>query len=165
MVLAVPMVVLAVPMVGAGLSFSGLRTAAELAIVMVIGSTYGWLLALCWPARFPQPRTPTPPASRATLVEYGVRLGAAGPSRRDWVSRSAGTRPSRWYVTGGFTTFITILLLIYGSPDQADGRFLERVGETLVGVAVALVLGVAVPVRRRQRTVDGEEKSRPHAPL
>jgi len=61
----------------------------------------------------------------------------------------AATRPSRWYVTGGFTTFIVILLLVYGSPNQAEGRFLERVGETLLGVGVALFFGVALPARGR----------------
>jgi uncharacterized membrane protein YccC len=63
------------------------------------------------------------------------------------VTGLAATRSSRWYVTGGFTTFITILLLIYGSPDQAETRFVERIGETLLGVAVALVMGVVVPAR------------------
>ena len=57
----------------------------------------------------------------------------------------AATRPSRWYLTGGFTTFIVILLLVYGAPNQAAGRFLERVGETLLGVGVALVFGVVWP--------------------
>jgi uncharacterized membrane protein YccC len=65
------------------------------------------------------------------------------------VTGLAATRSSRRYVTGGFMTFITILLLIHGSPDQAETRFLERIGETLLGVAVALVIGVVVPSRRR----------------
>jgi uncharacterized membrane protein YccC len=54
----------------------------------------------------------------------------------------AATRPSRWYVTAGFTTFIVILLLVYGSPEQAETRFLERVVETLLGVGIALIFGV-----------------------
>jgi hypothetical protein len=61
----------------------------------------------------------------------------------------AATRPSRWYVTGGFTTFIVILLLVYGTPNQAAGRFLERVAETLLGVGVALFFGIALPALRR----------------
>ena len=59
-------------------------------------------------------------------------------------------RASRWYVTGGFTTFIVILLIVYGSPEDVSGRFLERVGETLLGVGVALLFGVAVPAMRRR---------------
>jgi hypothetical protein len=215
---------LAVPMIGAGLSFSDVGTAAELAVVMVIGSTYGWAVALCWPARPPQPRTPGVLASRAALVEYGIRLGAAGAvtaglgfaldlDHKGWATAAAllvmrpapemtqlrgigravavtvgtaaacflallqatsaaiavavivalsglaGTRGSRWYLTGGFTTFITILLLIYGSPNQAESRFLERVGETLLGVAVALVLGFVVPMRRREPRGNDERQS------
>jgi uncharacterized membrane protein YccC len=209
------LMLLAVPMIGAGLSFSDVGTAAELAIVMVIGSTYSWLLALCWPSRTAPERPKPTPVSRAVLVEYGIRLGAAGAitaglgfalglEHKGWATaaallvmrptaattqlRSVGralavvagtapacvvalleappvvvaaavlvavtglaaTRSSRWYVTGGFTTFITILLLTYGSPDQAETRFVERVGETLLGVAVALLMGVAVPRLRRR---------------
>jgi len=64
----------------------------------------------------------------------------------------AATRPSRWYVTGGFTTFIVILLLVYGAPNQAPGRFLERVGETLLGVGIALCFGVVWPALTRSAT-------------
>src|SRR4051794_4669762 len=63
----------------------------------------------------------------------------------------AAVRTSRWYVTGGFTTFILILLLVYQSPEQAQGRFLERLGETLLGVGIALLFGVALPTMRQPR--------------
>jgi acetyltransferase-like isoleucine patch superfamily enzyme len=46
----------------------------------------------------------------------------------------AATHPSRWYVTGGFTSFIVTLLLVYGAPEEAERRFDERVDETLLGV-------------------------------
>ena len=62
----------------------------------------------------------------------------------------AATRPSRWYVTGGFTSFIVILLLVYGAPDEAERRFDERVGETLLGIAVALLFGVALPALKQR---------------
>jgi hypothetical protein len=32
-----------------------------------------------------------------------------------------------------------ILLLVYGTPNQAQSRFVERVEETLLGVGIALV--------------------------
>ena len=60
----------------------------------------------------------------------------------------AATRASRWYVTGGFTTFIVILLLVYGIPNQAQSRFVERVAETLLGVSIALLFGVALPAMK-----------------
>jgi uncharacterized membrane protein YccC len=67
----------------------------------------------------------------------------------------AATRSSRWYLSGGFTTFILILLLVYGTPGEAGHRFLERVEETLVGVGVALVFGVGLPaIRRRPQILD-----------
>jgi uncharacterized membrane protein YccC len=60
----------------------------------------------------------------------------------------AATRPSRWYVTGGFTTFLVISVLLYGNPELAQVRFNERVLETLLGVGVALFFGVVIPVLR-----------------
>jgi Fusaric acid resistance protein-like len=207
---------LAVPMVGAGLSFDSVRSATDAAVLMAIGSATGWLLALCWPERRAAHPPTSAPIARAALVEYGIRLGLAGAicaglgfaldlDHKGWATaacllvmrptaemtrlRAAGrliavitgalaacivaltgapdgvlaaiivadltalaaTRASRWYVTGGFTTFIVISLLIYGAPGTAQGRFNERVLETLLGVAVAAIFGVAIPAWRRQR--------------
>lgn len=64
------------------------------------------------------------------------------------LSGLAATRGSRWYVTGGFTTLIAILMLTYGTLSQATSRFLERVVETVLGVGIALVFGLALPSRR-----------------
>ncbi len=61
----------------------------------------------------------------------------------------AATRGSRLYVTPAFTTCIVFLLLLYGSPQDAEYRFLERLLETLLGVVLALLFGVAVPWLRR----------------
>jgi len=77
-----------------------------------------------------------PPSAVLALTVSGALIGLAA------------TRPSRWYVTGGFTTFLVISLLLYGNPELAQSRFDERVLETLVGVAVALIFGVAIPVLR-----------------
>jgi hypothetical protein len=70
---------LAVPMVGAGLSFDGdVEAAAGVAALMAVGAVYGWLLCLCWPE---EPVTAPAHAAlpgQATMVEYGVRLGLAG---------------------------------------------------------------------------------------
>src|SRR4051794_4279745 len=69
-----------------------------------------------------------PPSAVLALTVSGALIGLAA------------TRPSRWYVTGGFTTFLVISLLLYGNPELAQSRFNERVLETLVGVAVAFDL-------------------------
>lgn len=46
--------------------------------------------------------------------------------------------------------FIVSSLLIYSAPGNAQSRFNERVLETLLGVAVAAIFGVAIPAWRRQ---------------
>ena len=61
----------------------------------------------------------------------------------------AATRPSRWYVTPTFTTFIAISMLVYANPADAQSRFNERVGETLLGVALGLLLRPGRPHDRR----------------
>jgi len=83
-----------------------------------------------------------------------AEAGAAVVAAATFVALSAlaATRPSRWYVTGGFTTFLVVLMLVYGRPDQATGRLVERATETVVGVSVALLFGVLVPRLRVVRT-------------
>jgi len=61
------------------------------------------------------------------------------------IAGAAATGRSRWYVTGVFTTFIVFLLLLSSHPQDAQGRFFERLGETLLGVGLAFVFGVTVP--------------------
>jgi hypothetical protein len=58
---------------------------------------------------------------------------------------AAGSRGSRCYLTPGFTTFLVFLLLLYSHPEQAGSRFGQRVGETLLGVGLAYVFGLALP--------------------
>jgi uncharacterized membrane protein YccC len=69
---------------------------------------------------------------------------------------ATATRGSRWYVTPAFTTFMAFLLLLAADPEQAPDRFGERLGETLLGVAAAVVFGLLVPlVQRRVRRASG----------
>lgn len=67
------------------------------------------------------------------------------------VGGAAATNRSRWYVTAGFTTFLVFLLLLYATPEDAGERFNERLGETLLGVAIAYVFGLTIPALRRRR--------------
>ena len=53
--------------------------------------------------------------------------------------------PVRWYITSAFTTFFVCLLLLFDQPRQAVQKIDERVGETIVGVALAYLFGWAVP--------------------
>jgi hypothetical protein len=57
------------------------------------------------------------------------------------------------YVTSAFTTFLVFLLLLDGRPEDAGSRFSERLLETLLGVSVAYLFGLALPaVARRSAT-------------
>jgi len=79
-----------------------------------------------------------PPAavySAATLIA----MAAAG-----------GTRQSRWYVTPAFTTFLVFLLLLYSDPQTATTRFNQRLLETLLGVGLAYLFGLALPALARK---------------
>lgn len=122
----------------------------------------GWATAACLLVMRPTAEmTRLRGAGRAISVTAGA-LAAAALTLRDAkpavialavavaLTSLAATRASRWYITGGFTTFIVISLLIYGTPDQAQSRFAERVGETLLGVGIALLFGVALPAVERQ---------------
>ena len=58
----------------------------------------------------------------------------------------AGTHGSLRYVTPLFTTFLVFLMLLVDNPQDVEGRFLERMGETALGVGLALLFGVLVPM-------------------
>jgi hypothetical protein len=60
------------------------------------------------------------------------------------------THRSRWYVTPAFTTFLVFLLLLDSRPQDAASRFSERLGETVLGVAIAYVFGLVLPALAEQ---------------
>jgi uncharacterized membrane protein YccC len=73
------------PLVGAGLSESGPKSGLGLAVLMIAGAAYAWLVSLCWPDRPDRSHPPAHPVAtpataptRAFLIDYGVRLGLAG---------------------------------------------------------------------------------------
>ena len=61
------------------------------------------------------------------------------------VALLAAPRGSRWYVTPAFTTLLVFLLLLYSDPASAGHHFGERVVETLLGVGLAYLFGLAIP--------------------
>jgi len=210
---------LCVPLVGAGLSYDDIGTAAGLALAFVIGAVYSWLVSLPWPEEpvsAPPQSAPRGPAVNAAMLDYGIRLGAAGAvcaaigfaldlDHIGWavtaalivmrpspelqrlrsigrlvsvaigaiaaiavveakpsdavlaaatavaLAAAAGTTGGRWYITPVFSTFLVFVLLLYAHPDQASGRFWERINETVLGVSVAFVCGLLVPMLRERR--------------
>jgi hypothetical protein len=198
--------VLSLPLLGIGLSYTDIGTSAEVAGLMVAGSVWACAVSMLWPESAPQPR---PPGVRPTL-QYGVLLGLAGAtaaaigfladlehvgwatgaallvmrpsaemqrlrsvgrvlavlagalagtalvratSSPGWYSAAvlvalgaaAGTSGSRWYIAPAFTTALVFLLLLYAEPENAGHRFSERVLETVLGVGLAYLYGLAVP--------------------
>ncbi|MFC7759034.1 FUSC family protein [Catellatospora bangladeshensis] len=69
---------LVVPAVAIGLSIPQPREAVTLAVMILLGSLWSWLLALAWPTR-PAPAAAAPPPfpDRAAAARYGVVLGVA----------------------------------------------------------------------------------------
>jgi len=66
---------LALPLVGVGVSYADdVGTAAGMAVIMLLGSVYAWLVSLAWPETTPRRRPAAPPPPG----DYGVRVGLAG---------------------------------------------------------------------------------------
>src|SRR5262249_12298508 len=57
----------------------------------------------------------------------------------------AAMHTSRWYINAGFTTFLVIILLTYGQSGSVRHFVGERTLETVIGVGIAYVFGLAVP--------------------
>jgi len=76
--LGLVMLNLAVPMLGIGLSFDDTGESAALAILMLAGSVFTWLVSLLWPETdAPPPPAAAPAPPRRVMLDYGVRLGLA----------------------------------------------------------------------------------------
>jgi hypothetical protein len=75
------------------------------------------------------------------------------------LAATSATRSSRWYVTSAFTTFFVFLLLLFDHPDQAAQKLNERVGETVIGVALAYLFGWLLPWLLERRRSAGREHS------
>ncbi len=62
------------------------------------------------------------------------------------VAAILATRGSRWYVASAGTAALVMLLVGESTPDTLGYTLTERLGETLLGVALAYLFGVAVPL-------------------
>ncbi|WP_345384119.1 FUSC family protein [Pseudonocardia yuanmonensis] len=216
------LLLLAVPLIGVGLSYPGPAAAAPLAVLFVAGSVYGWLVSLFWPETAPRRRVDPPPPNLAyglwlalaagvcAALGFALHLDHVGwptaaallvmrPGQAQLELRAIGrpvsvmvgalaavalvsghappwlltvatavalvaataTVGSRWYVMPAFTTFLVFLLLLGSDPSSAAGRFWERLGETVLGVAVAVVFGVVAPVLSERCTRRRRAVSRP----
>jgi uncharacterized membrane protein YccC len=81
----------------------------------------------------------------APLIVYGVPnwvFVLAAPAALIGV---AAMHTSRWYINAAFTTFLVIILLTYGESGSVRHFVSERTAETLIGVGIAYLFGLAVP--------------------
>ena len=79
------------------------------------------------------------------LVRLDPPMGVYAVAAVAAIAGAGGTHRSRWYVTSAFTTFLVFLLLLSADPGDAAARFGERVGETVLGVGLAYLYGLALP--------------------
>ncbi len=123
--------VLALPMVGIGFSFTALDDAAALGLVMSLGSLYAYLVSLPWPefAAPPRPRAVPP---KAAMLDYGVRLGAAAA-----LCAAIGFAFDFDHVGWACAA---ALLVMRPSPQMQQLRSIGRVLSVLAGSLVAITL-------------------------
>ncbi len=76
--LAMPILMLGVPLVGVGLSLDSVVTGLAAVGLIVAGSAYAVVISLLWPGRAPIARAPRPDVTRATMLAYGIQIGLAG---------------------------------------------------------------------------------------
>lgn len=76
--LATPVLVLGLPLIGVGLSFSSIGEGAGAALLILAGTVYAFVVSLLWPSRASAVRPERPPVTRATMLVYGIQIGLAG---------------------------------------------------------------------------------------
>lgn len=75
---------------------------------------------------------------------------------------AAATFGSRWYVLPFFSTVIVLSMLLLGETESAEHWFLERVGLTIAGVALAAGSAWLVPRLMRRAAGPREKADEPH---
>ena len=120
---------LGLPLVGIGFSFSDPADTVGLAVLLALGSVFGWVVALAWPAR------PAPAATDGPLPDllgYGVRLGIAGAIAAA-IGFAAGWDHVGWACAA-------CILVMRPAPDLVESRGIGRLLSVLAGGSVAVVL-------------------------
>jgi len=82
----------------------------------------------------------------ATIAHAAPPSGVIALSVAACIAAAAATRTSHWYVASAFTTYVVLLSLLVTHPEQAAQKVNERIGETLIGVALAFLFGWILPV-------------------
>jgi hypothetical protein len=133
--------VLGVPLVAAVLSYDDYSTSAAATVLLLAGAAYAWLVSLARPERGADDRPGRVLPERRTMLGYGVRLGVAAALA--------------YLVAVGLDldTPVGRRRRACSSPrpqvDLLQSRGEGRVGETVLGVALAYVFGWLVPALDR----------------
>ena len=124
---------LCLPLVGIGFSFTDLGTAAGLALVMVLGSAYGLVISMLWPAgRAVELSGVFVPPPRALMVRFGYLAGTAGA-----ICAAVGFALDLEHV--GWATGAALLVMRPATRLQEERSF-ARIVDVIVGAAVAIAL-------------------------
>ena len=128
---------LVLPLVGIGLSFPELSTTWMMAVCILAGSVYAWLVSLLWPERVDR-LPPTPQTTRgADLLGYGILLGLASAIAAS-IGYFLGLEHVGW-ATG------TVLLVMRPARGQVILRSAGRAASVFLGAAAALAFALFEP--------------------
>lgn len=135
--LAQLVLILVLPMMGIGLSFPWSPAAVGLALCIVVGTVYAWLVSLLWPQRDETPPAAAPvPRGRAMLV-YGILLGTAAA-----IAAAVGFLLDLEHV--GWAT-AAVLLVMRPVRGQVIARSIGRAISVLVGALAAAAFALLAP--------------------
>lgn len=122
------------PLLGVGLSETP-PTAVAAAGLIFVGSVYGWLVSLVWPARPAVARPPRTPAPRSVMVAYGIQIGIAGAAGAA-LGFALGVDHPGWACAAA-------LLISRPDHDLLDSRSVGRVVSVLLGATAACAIAAA----------------------
>ncbi|HWJ97061.1 MAG TPA: FUSC family protein, partial [Acidimicrobiales bacterium] len=119
---------LGLPMIGIGLSYTDVATAAGLAIVMLGGAVYAAAVSLLWPESDPLP--PPPHAPPVPTLAYGVLLGATGATAAA-IGFALDLDHVGWACAAA-------LLVIRPSAEMQEIRSAGRIASVAIGALLAI---------------------------
>jgi uncharacterized membrane protein YccC len=136
--LAPVMLMLGLPLYGAGLSEGNWTTGLAAALLIAAGSLYAWLISLLWPQGESRERPERPAVPRRAMVVYGVQIGLAGAAGAA-LGFALGVDHPGWACTAA-------LLVSRPVRDQLDTRAWGRSASVLLGSVVACgIAALALP--------------------
>ena len=123
------MLMLGLPLYGAGLSESSWTSGIGAALLILTGSLWGWLVSLAWPAGASIARPPRSAAPRSTMLVYGIQIGTAGALAAA-TGFALGVDHPGWACTAA-------LLVSRPDRDQLDARGWGRSVSVFAGALLA----------------------------